>query len=177
MKLDEVRWTCEAEIRCRIAIAKDAFNKKRELLTKKLSQNLKKKVIKTIVWSTALYGAEAWALKEQDRKRLEAFEMWCWRNMEKISWRNHTTNEDVLNLVGEKRKILKVILARKKRWIGHILRGEGLVKDVMEGRTFGKKGRGRPRIMLLDDLKKDDSYQAMKSKARDRSLWRQHIYD
>ena len=141
-----------------------------------MSQNLKKKVIKTIVWSTALYGAEAWTLKEQDRKRLEAFEMWCWRNMEKISWRTHTSNEDVLNLVGEKRKILDVIMARKKRRIGHILRGEGLVKDVMEGRMFGKKGRGRPRTMLLDDLKKEDSYQAMKSKARDRSLWRRNIH-
>jgi len=85
--------TSEAEVRTRIAMAKDAFNKKRELLTKRMSTSLKKRVIKTVVWSTALYGSETWTLKQAERNRLEAFEMWCWRNMEKISWRTHTTNQ------------------------------------------------------------------------------------
>ena len=164
--------TCEAEIRVRIAMAKDAFNKKRELLTKRMNTSLKKKVIKTVVWSTALYGSETWTLKKTDRGRLEAFEMWCWRQMEKISWRTHTTNEDVLKLVGEKRKLLNVIWQRKKKWLGHILRGESLVKDVLEGRFDGKKGPGKPRTALLDDIKEGISYQELKNQARDREGWR-----
>ena len=57
-------------------MAKNAFRKRRELFLKILSKELKKKVIKTIVWRVALYGSETWALRKYERDRLEAFEMW-----------------------------------------------------------------------------------------------------
>ncbi len=79
--------------------------------------------------------------------------MWTWRNMENISWKGHMTNEYVLDQVNEKRKLLNTILERKKRWLGHILRGESLLKEVIEGRMEGKKRRGKPRIIMLDDIK------------------------
>ena len=74
--------------------------------------------------------------------------MWTWRNMENISWKDHMTNEYVLDQVKEKRKLLNTILERKKRWLGLILGGESLVKEVIEGRMEGKRGRGKPRIMI-----------------------------
>ena len=49
------------------------------------------------------------------------------------------------------------MLERKKRWLGHILRGESLVKKVIEGRMEVKRGRGKPRIMMLDDIKADET--------------------
>ena len=55
-------------------------------------------------------------------------EMWTWRNMENISWKDHITNEYVLGQVNEKKKLLNIILERKKSWLGHILRGESLGK-------------------------------------------------
>src|SRR6476661_4071843 len=166
--------TCVAEIKSRIAMAKDAFNKRRELLTNRLSKELKKKIVLTLVWSVALYGAETWTLRKAERMKLEAFEMWCWRTMEKISWRTHTTNEEVLALVGERRKLLNVITQRKKRWLGHILRGESLVKDVLEGRFEGHRGTGRPRETLLGDIiiKGDDTYETIKRRASVREEWR-----
>ena len=84
----------------------------------------------TIVWSVALYRSETWTLRKYERDRLEAFEMWTWRNM---SWQYHINNEYVPGRVNEKRKLLNTILERKKRWLGHILRGESLVKEVIEG--------------------------------------------
>ena len=64
-------------------MAKNAFNKRRELVSKRMSKELKKKVIKTIVWSIALYESETLTLKkyERERDRLDAFKMWTWRNM------------------------------------------------------------------------------------------------
>jgi len=76
----------------------------------------------------ALYAAETWTYKKEDIQRLEAFEMWVWRRMEKISWQDMKTNEGVLQLVQEKRSLMDVIWRRKKHWIGHILRGESLLK-------------------------------------------------
>ena len=63
------------------------------LFTSKLDLNLRKKLVKCYVWSMALYGAETWTLRTTDLKRLESFEMWCWRRMEKISWTDHVRNE------------------------------------------------------------------------------------
>ena len=72
---------CTCEIKCRIAMAKAAFNKKRALFTSTLDLELRKKRVKCYIWSIPLYGAETWTLRAVDRKHLESFEMWCWRRM------------------------------------------------------------------------------------------------
>ena len=87
---------CICEIKSRIAMAKAAFNKKKNLFTSKLDLNLRKKLVKCYVWSMPLYGAETWTLRATDQKRLESFEMWCWRRMEKISWTDHVRNGEEL---------------------------------------------------------------------------------
>ena len=87
---------CICEIKSRIAMAKAAFNKKKNLFTSKLDLNLMNKLVKCYVWSMALYGAETWMFRAIDQKHLECFEMWCWRRMEKISWTDHVRNEEVL---------------------------------------------------------------------------------
>ena len=66
-------------------MAKDAFTKHQKLLTGNTNRNLKKRLIKTLVWSVLLYGSESWMLKKDDIKRLESCKMWIWRRMEKIS--------------------------------------------------------------------------------------------
>jgi hypothetical protein len=70
----------------RIAMAKAAFNKKKNLFTSKLELNLRKKLVKCYIWSIALCGDETWTLRKVDRKYLESLEMWCWRRIEKIIW-------------------------------------------------------------------------------------------
>jgi len=75
---------CDVEIKCRIAMAKEAFNKRRELLTKNFKKETRKRIIKTIIWPIMMYGSETWVLKAEDCRRIQAFEMWMWRRMEKI---------------------------------------------------------------------------------------------
>jgi hypothetical protein len=87
-----------------------------------------------IIWSIALYGAETWTFRAIDQKQLKSFEMWCWRRIEKISWTDHVTNEDVRVLLTAKkqRNILHEIRKRKANWIGHILRRNCLLQRVTE---------------------------------------------
>jgi hypothetical protein len=122
---------CTREIKSRIAMAKAAFNKKKDLFTSKLDLNLRKKLVKCYIWSIALYGAETWTLWKMDQKYLESFEMWCWRRMEKISWTGRVRNEEVLHRVKEERNILHTIKRRKANSIGHILRRNCLLKHVI----------------------------------------------
>ena len=114
-----------------------AFNKRKNIFTSKLDLNLRKKLVKCYVWSMALYGAEAWTLWATDQKRLESFEMWCWRRMEKISWTDHVRNEEVLLRVNEQRDILHEIRKQKANWIGHIFRRNCLLQQVIEGKIKG----------------------------------------
>ena len=152
-------------------MAKAAFSKKKTLFTSKLDLNLRKKLIKCYIWSMALYGAESWPLRA-DQKYLEGFEMWCWRRMEKISWTDHVRNEEVLLRVNEQRNILHEIRKR----IGHILCRNCLLKQVIEGKIKGEmevaRRRGGTRSKLLDELKDRRGYSHLKEEALDRTMWR-----
>jgi hypothetical protein len=111
---------CTHEMKSRIAMAKSAFNKKKNLFTSTLDLNLRKKLVKCYIWSIALYGAETWTLRKIDQKYLENFEMWCCRRMEKIRETDHVRNEEVLHRVKEERNILHTIKRKEANWIGHI---------------------------------------------------------
>ena len=96
--------------------------------------------------------------------------------MEKISWTDHVINEDVLFRVKEQRNILHEIHKRKANWIGHILRRNGLLQRVIEGKIQGGielTGRqGRRGRRLLDDLKERRGCSHLKEKSLDRTMWR-----
>jgi hypothetical protein len=95
---------CTREIKTRIGMAKEAFNRKISLLTSKLNTELRKKLVRCYVWSTALYDSVTWTLRKLKQKYLDSFVMWCWRRMEKIKQSENLTN---LEHIGEKRKLLQ----------------------------------------------------------------------
>ena len=82
------------------------------------------------------------------------------------------SNEDVLRRVGEERSFIETLEKRRKNWIGHVLRGDGLLREVLEGRMERKRPRGRPRVKMLDGLMGSESYRMLKLKAVDRNNWR-----
>jgi hypothetical protein len=96
--------------------------------------------------------------------------------MEKISWTDHVRNEEVLLRMSEQRNILHEIRKRKANWIGHILRRNCLLKEVIEGKIKGRmevtRKRGRRRKQLLDDLGDRRRYSHLKEEALDRIKWR-----
>jgi hypothetical protein len=168
--------SCTCEIKSRIAMAKAAFNKKKNLFTSKLDLNLKMKLVKCYIWSIALCGAKTWILRKVDQKYVESFEIWCWRRIEKISCADRVRNEEVLHIVKEERNIVHTIKRRKANWIGHILHRNCLLKHVIEGKLEGRGKmtgrRGRRRKQLLDDVKEKMINWKLKEEALDRTLRR-----
>ena len=111
----------------------------------------------------------------REKRRLEAFEMWCYRRMLKISWMDKVTNVEVLERIADGRLLWSNIVRRRNEWIGHIMRHEGLLKLIIEGRVEGKNRRGRPRLEFIQQIIKDqgcDSYVEMKRKADRREDWK-----
>src|SRR6218665_2455912 len=125
-------------------------------------------MVKTLIWSVTLYCAETWTLRKENITRLEPFEMWIWRRMEKISCTEHTSNEVVLKLVEEERSLL-TMRTRQRNWI---MRGDSLQREIIEGRMEGKRGRGRPRQKLLD-WTMSERYSKLKEEAQHRETWSQ----
>ena len=143
------------EIKTRIAIAKNAFNKVKHIVTNRsISISLRRRFIKSYVWSTMLYGCEAWTINKDMEKRIEAAEMWFFRRMLKISWTDRVSNDVVLHRAGTKREIMKFIRQRQLRFLGHVMRSQQLENVCMTGRIEGQRGRGRPRVKLVDSLAK-----------------------
>jgi hypothetical protein len=85
----------------------------RRLFFEKLYSNLKKKLVKCCIWSTALCGAENWIPRKVYQKYLESFEFWCWRSREKISCNDGVKNEEILHRVKEEWHILHTMKRRK----------------------------------------------------------------
>ena len=84
-----------------------------------------------MIWSVVLYGSETWSMRKEDIKRLEAFEIWIWRRMERISWMEHRTNEEILKMVDEKRSLIGIIRSRQRNWLGHIMRGDSFLISII----------------------------------------------
>jgi len=78
--------------------------------------------------------------------------MWMWRRMERISWRAKITNMEVRARVCESRPFINTIVKRKNNWVEHVIICNGLIKEAMEGRMFGKRGLGRPGKEMMNKL-------------------------
>ena len=101
---------CDKEIKRRIGIARTAFESMAQILTSRnISIELRSRIAKCYIWSTLLYGAETWTLNKVTFDKLEAFEMWLYRRMLRISWKEHKTNGEGLHKMKTKISLLNTI--------------------------------------------------------------------
>ena len=145
----------DADVRAGIARAKESFWRHKELLRNNLSLHLKKKLLKTQVWSVLRYGCETFSLTKSMKKKIFVFELWCYSRILKLSWQDFVSNESVLEQVHVTwAELPEKIIARKLAFFGHIARksaGEELSRIIQE--DLRKTGRGRRRRWWIDDVK------------------------
>ena len=141
-----------------------------------LSIQLKMKLVKTLVWSALVYGAESWTLLKADVNRIMAAEMWFWRRMLNINWKQKRTNASVLLELGTERQLLGKVISLKMGYFGHTVRGSGspLALDMIEGKVEGKRKPGRQKKKWFDNIKEWTglNYFQAKRAAQDRQKWR-----
>ena len=106
------------------------------------------------MWSTLSYGAETWTISKTSAGRINAFEMWMYRKMLRLSYTKHKTNEEGLGMLNTEKQLLSNIVKRKCQYFGHLIRQNELQRQLLEGKINGKRSRGRPRITWMDNLKK-----------------------
>ena len=166
---------CEKEVKKRIVLAKQAFVNLKEFFKSGVNLSLKKRLLECYVWSVVLYGSETWTLSKAMQARLGSFEMWCYRRILKISYKEHISNATVLSRIKSKSKLLKIHKQRKFKYFGHMIRAEGRLSVVCMGKIEGKRARGRQRLSWMDEVTNmagSRDLRELLSKAKDRWRWR-----
>ena len=144
---------CDQEINRRIGMTEATFHKmKRLLCNSKLAMKTKLRLLECYVISSLTYSSECWTISENMKKRIEATELWFLRRMLKIPWTSYTSNEEVLQRDGSKRKLLCNIRKRQFEFLGHVMRKEEIENLVVTGKIDGKRDRNRQRMTSVKSL-------------------------
>ncbi|XP_060520407.1 uncharacterized protein LOC132698368 [Cylas formicarius] len=149
-------WDNTQEIRSRIEQARGAFVKMKAVLcSRDIDLALRIRILKCYVFSVLMYGAESWTLTETMCRRLEAFEMWTYRRMLRVSWVDRVRNIDILNQLNKQTEVIHTIKKRKLEYFGHILRNTKyqILQLIMQGKIDGRRGPGRRRTSWLKNLR------------------------
>ena len=132
------------EIRKRLAMATNKLTKMKFLWMGQDAQaNLR--ILRVCIFPIATYGCEAWMLGKTNLKRINAFEMKCYRKILRISWTEHITNKSIRELQVEEQWLEDFLRRQNLKYFGHLKRSEGLGKIILEGRINGRRERGRSR--------------------------------
>ena len=145
----------------------------------KMPFDLRFRIFNCYVMPILLYGCENWILNQQQIERLEATEMWFIRRMQKISWKEKKTNEQVLRETIGKRKLIQKIVQRQVSFFGHVMRKGQLENIVTTAKINGKRKRGKPSIQYMDQIKKwtqQESIDSLMSKIYERTLLVAQVY-
>lgn len=124
---------------------------------KDLNLQLRMRLVRCYVWSVLLYGMESWVLTKTLEKKIEAFEMYVYRRMLKISYRDRVTNTEVLQRMSKGTELLHTICRRKLEYYGHLNRNPDkyyIFQNILRGKIEGRRGVGRRKSSWESDLRR-----------------------
>ena len=104
-------------------------------------------LVKAMVFPVVMYGCESWTMKKAERRRIDAFELWCWRRLLRVPWTARRSNQSILKEINPGCSLEGMMLKLKLQYVGHLMRRvDSLEKTLMLGGIGGRRRRGRPRM-------------------------------
>ena len=106
-------------------------------------------LVKAMVYPVVMYGCESWTVKKAECRRIDAFELWCWRRLLRVPWTSRRSNQFIL-----RRSVLEgLMLKLKLQYFGHLMqRADSFKKTLMLGKIEGRRRRGQQRMRWLDGI-------------------------
>ena len=106
-----------------------------------------------MVFPVVIYGCESWTIKKAEHRRIDAFELWCWRRLLRVPWTARRSNQSILKEISPEYSLEELMLKLKLQYFGHLIRRtDSLDKTLMLGKTEGRRKRGWQRMRWLDDI-------------------------
>ena len=135
---------CSHEIKRRLFLGREVMiNLDSILKSRDITLPTKVRLVKAMVFPVVTYGCESWTVKKAERRRIDAFELWCWRRLSRVPWTPRRSNQSILKEINPGISLEGMMLKLKLQYFGHLLgRVDSLEKTLMLGGIGGRRRRG-----------------------------------
>ena len=145
---------CSHEIkRCLLLGRKVVTNLNSILKSRGITLPTKVRLVKALIFPVVVYGCESWTIKKSECRRIDAFELWCWRRLLRVPWTARRSNQSILKKISHEYSLEVLMLKLKLQYFGHLMRrADSFEKTLMLGKIEGRSRRGRQRLRWLNGI-------------------------